>query len=198
MPHVLALDLATHTGWSADHATEPNRPEWGTVDLTADAGDYGTKGVGLEQFLERRIAHRRPGAISIEQPSDPQFYNAKPEPCGQCRRDIILPGSKRFTNFTTLRTLIGLAFLVATIGKRHGIEVYEVPVQSWRSWFVGSNKGGKEPTFDRCRELGWSPGGFDESDAIGLWCFSKHKLEPSFSFGTRGTPLFGADHAPRG
>lgn len=218
---VIALDLATKTGVASDDPDRPGVPRFGTLVLGKGDDTHGDKGLVLERFLEKAIATAKPDALVYEQPSDPSFY-------GETRSDIISPllhqaksiatmhdvlplirtleaasaqNVRRFTNFSTLRTLIGVAFLVDVIGKRHGIEVYEVPVQSWRSWFTGTIKAPvghhiKQPAFDRCHKLGWMTRGYDESDSCGLWAFTRAKLDPSFPVkGFRedidNTPLFG-------
>lgn len=191
MHRVAALDLATTTGWAIDHPDDAGRPQYGSLKLPGESLDYGSKGAHLEQWLEQQIAHRRPNYIVFEQPSDPRFYNARTESCPDCNCQRVVEDARR-TNFAAIRLTIGLALLVETIAKRHGIDCMEVPVQSWRSFFTGTTRGGKEPAYRRCLQLGWHVDGFDESDAIGVWAFFKARLDPKWSFSVGSTPLFGA------
>lgn len=151
---------------------------------------YGEKGDHLEKWLEQRIAHQRPNVIAFEQPSDPRFYNAKTETCPDCRCQRVVEDARR-TNFAAIRLTIGLAMVVETVAKRNGIDCVEVPVQTWRSFFTGTTRGGKEPAYRRCLQLGWNVAGFDESDAIGIWCCVKANRDPKWSFSVGSTPLFG-------
>lgn len=179
MGRILALDLATTTGWATD-SERSGVPDFGSLKLDGD--DHGSKGAALADFLAREIAHRRPELIAFEQPSDPQFYQDKHDDEGK---------PVRRTNFMTVRMLLGVAFLVDTIAKQNKIDCVEVPVQSWRAFFTGTTRGGKDPAQARCRQLGWLTVGFDESDACGLWAFAKANSDPKWSFDVGSTPLFG-------
>ena len=78
------------------------------------------------------------------------------------------------TNIDTLRTLTGLAAHAESFAAAIGAKLSAVNVSSWRRHFIGSMpQGTKSPdlkrlTNVRCRELGFDPATYDESDAIGL------------------------------
>lgn len=82
------------------------------------------------------------------------------------------------TNIETLKVLGGLAEHVQSFAYAIGARVEGINISSWRKDFIGSQKRGtkrqtlKALTLERCRQLGFTPRGDDEADAIGILDYS--------------------------
>ena len=176
---VLALDLSKHTGWAVD-SDIPGRPLSGVWDLPGSAEESGVAGMELAKQLNARIVVNRPSLIVYEKPLDPRNLGDSPEQAAQ-RFARGQPARKKFmANFETIRLLIGLTMVVELAALRHEIEVQEAYVQSWRSYFTGTQKGGKEPTKARCVQLRWPFKNDNQSDAMGIWAFAKATTDPQW------------------
>lgn len=85
------------------------------------------------------------------------------------------------SSIETLQTLAGLAAHAESFAAAIKATSRPVNIASWRRHFIGSMpRGTKSPdlkamTMKRCRELGFSPVGNDEADALGLLDFALHQ-----------------------
>lgn len=147
---VLALDVATSTGWAFGSAGEI--PQHGTFRINPTGDDLGHFGVEFIKWLSSKIRELRPREIVFESP--------------------ILPAK---TNIATTRKLHGLALLVECVANLEGVPCSEISSGEWRRQFLGPYYPAK-PTRDdlkraviaACRGMGWNPRGDDDADALGL------------------------------
>jgi hypothetical protein len=165
---VLALDLATVSGWA-----------WGKPGATPKFGH--------ERFAKagesRAVAYKRFRLwLSL-------FCSAKKVElvCFESPVATFLPN----TSIHTIKLLIGLCEHLEFWALEHEIELREASVAQVRSHFIGRNLKSaiaKPLVLARCRERGWLAETTDEADALALWDYQISCLRPEY--GTRSTPLF--------
>lgn len=174
MIRVLALDLATVTGFAVDRPDGNGGPLTGTVTCKHIGNDFGPAYVALERFMLDAITVHGVTHCAFEAP----LVMAS-------SRD----GRKVQTNVATVRKLMGLAAVAELVGARAGLQVFEANVQSARRHFAGSGHAKKPEVYQRCRLLGWDVKSHDAADAAAVWSMAKSLLDPKWS--PRSTPLYG-------
>lgn len=151
---LLALDLATATGWAA---WAPGKPvAYGTRHF-APGADLGPLLHQFEWWLADKMNELKVDHVVHEA--------------------AILPPGSGISSRMKLFTLIGVAHLVAW---RQGVTVDSYAVSQWRSHFIGKlprEKGETKPhyrlrlkqaTVDACQLRGWAPRDDNAADALGL------------------------------
>lgn len=167
---ILALDVATRTGWAFGRPGE--LPLSGSVRLAPPGSSNGTIGRGLLRWMTDFLTVNQVDALYYEVPIDPRHMGAK-------------------TTFATARILLGLPFLVETIAEARGLfYLREARVQDVRKHFVGEArpKDRKGAVMARCRQLGWKPQDDNAGDALALWSFACAIEAPGAAIAT--APLF--------
>jgi len=168
---VLALDLATTTGWC--YGPPGETPECGHIRFskpgTPRAQTYRTYRNWLDETWGKR--EEIPDLIVYESPAVGSHMGGK-------------------TNVETLKLLSGLAEHLEewAYGKT---ELREASASQVRAHFIGQNlkaKIAKPMVFERCVELGWPVETTDESDACALWDYQCCWLDPQLA--VRTTRLF--------
>ena len=170
---VLALDLATTTGWA--YGVPGDKPACGHV-------RFGVKGVShaqtyrafrqwMESWWSAEKSGNKPDLIVYESPAIPSFMRGQ-------------------TNIETTRLLFGLAEHLEEwcLGR---VDLCSATVAQVRSHFIGHNmkaKIAKPLTLERCRDMGWEVANTDEADAAALWSYECAWLNPQLAW--RHTPLF--------
>lgn len=168
---VLALDLATTTGWC--HGVPGATPECGHIRFTKPGTSRAETYRAYRNWLDDAWGGREviPDLIVYESPAVGMQMQGK-------------------TNIDTLKLLSGLAEHLEEWC--HGkCELREATVAQVRSHFIGSNmkaKIAKPLAFERCQELGWPVTTTDESDACALWDYQICWLRPDLA--DRTTRLF--------
>jgi hypothetical protein len=152
---VLALDLATRTGWALGRPRDAV-PQSGSVNIApADATVdrlLSACRAWLNDFLfQNPTIH----VIAFEAPLLPMHMQGK-------------------TTVQAIRKLVGLASVVRELTyTRGGYEVQEQRVSDIRTHFLGSNShkrgDAKALTIARCNQLGWLPCDDNAADALALW-----------------------------
>ena len=178
MAVILALDIATKTGWAHD-GPEPGRPLTGTFRAPSPEGDaecgfdFGRTFAGYRQWLVRMIGIVKPATVAFEAPLQ------------------IVQGqrSKVATNQNTIRILFGLAAITEMAITECGLRAYEANVQAVKRHFAGHGHADKAAMLGRCRQLGWAAEDHNAADAAALWSLVKSLQEPQWS--PNSTPLFG-------
>ena len=166
--NVLALDLATVSGWA--HGKPGAMPKFGH-ERFARSGE--SRAVAYNRFrlwLSLFCSAHRTDLICFESPVA-----------------TFLPN----TGITTIKLLIGLCEHLEFWALEHEIELREASVSAVRAHFIGRNLKSaiaKPLVMARCRERGWMAETHDESDALSLWDYQISCLRPEI--GTRSTPLF--------
>lgn len=149
---ILALDIATRTGWAAG----TDRPVTGVIDLSGVDG-IGARGSLFLDYVDRMVQDMRPSLVVFEQP---------------------LMGGKG--SVATMRLLQGLAVAAEVACHWHDTPVREVPMATWRKHFIGRGWAPRGERSDwckiqamaKCRQLGWDPKTHDEAEAAGIWHYA--------------------------
>ena len=147
---IIALDVATASGWAYGAAGEP--PQHGVFTIPSTGDDLGRYGVEFIKWLSSKIRELRPREIVFEAP--------------------ILPAK---TSIATTRKLHGLALLVECVANLEAVPCSEISNSEWRRRFLGPYYPVK-PTRDdlkraviaACRGMGWNPRDDNDADALGL------------------------------
>jgi hypothetical protein len=156
---VLALDLATTTGW-AWHRPGMSRPFFGAFRLPGDARETGRACYALERWLRDMFVMMRPdGGISHF------FYEAQ----------HVGPN----LNIDVLYKLIGLGATVEKFAYQAKGRCYRVNIAEWRKHFLGKGSGfkargedQKELAIQRCGQYGWHTDEADAAEACGILDYS--------------------------
>lgn len=175
MVRVLALDVATATGWCTD-GPSGGKPLFGTFRIHHEGDDLGDAYVEYNQRLRWLIQEHKPDKLIFEAPL----------PRGG-------KGAFRGDSAAAARKLMGLAAMTEFVGCSLELDVWEVSISEIRRHFVGDGSADKEHVWKMCRLLGWNPQTYDESDAGAVWSHGKSLFDRSFSYAT--TPLFGGARA---
>lgn len=152
---ILALDIATRTGWAAGDALGP--PVTGVIDLSKAEGIGGK----MAAFV------RRMDDLTTEYDFDLIVFEQPMQSFGR--------GSSK-----TLRLLLSLCSAAEMVSHWNQIPVREVPMQTWRKHFIGSGRApkGEHPKWCkrqaqiRCSALGWGDLSDDEAEACGIWDYA--------------------------
>jgi len=169
---VLALDLATTTGW-AWHAVGMPRPFFGAFTLPGQPGEVGRPADALERFLrEIYLKTKNAGSPITHWFFEAQHIDAK-------------------INIDTVYRLIALGGVVEKFAfqvkprDQKMVWCYKVHISTWRSHFIGRGSGfkrdktlkgrpylpGEDPkelAIQRCGEFGWHTDIADAAEACGI------------------------------
>lgn len=164
---VLALDLATTTGWAL-HRPGMERPFFGAFRLPGDANAVGQPLDALERWLrDMALNTRSEGGIS--------HFFFEDQHVG--------------ANARTAYRLIGLGALVEKFAYQTKANVYCVGIGEWRKHFLGRGGGfkrdktkpdkpylpgenPKELAVNRCQQYGWHTDVHDAAEACGILDFA--------------------------
>ena len=168
---ILALDLATVSGWAEGPAGGPVRS--GSVRFAPAGSTHGEIALGAIRWFSDRLTVSKPSLIVYEA-VNVQHMAGK-------------------TNLNTIRVLCGLPFLLEGVAQGFGIyDIREAKTADVRKFFIGSNpqrKEAKQATIDRCRMLGHDPVDDNAADAFSLHFYMAGLLNPRLAMVS--TPLFG-------
>lgn len=167
MTSILALDVATTTGWAFGRSGE--LPQHGTY--TLPPGPAPRQVAAFSGWLMALIDRHEPRELVFEAP--------------------ILP---RKANIVTLRKLYGLALIVEMVCDKKQLPCSEVLPQEWRDPFLGQmrpitsgltteqrRKALKDAVMRVCRLYKWQPKDDNDADALGIWYFSLCHRDPRFA-----------------
>jgi hypothetical protein len=172
---VLALDLATTTGWAIGRPGKV--PTFGHLRFSKPGSSRALTYRTYRNWLDKTFGGRDgepsaiPDLIVYESPAIGAHMGGK-------------------TNIETLKLLGGLAEHLEEwcYGKT---ELREASASQVRAHFIGQNLKAaiaKPMVFERCKELGWPVETHDESDAAALWDYQICALCPELAY--RSTRLF--------
>lgn len=172
---ILALDVATTTGWAFGDAGD--KPQHGTFKLPATGEDLGRYGYLYVQWLVAKLRELGPKEIVFEE-------TILPMPRFDNRAGMFT----RATNILTLRKLYGLAFVTEVVATMEGVPCSQMPAAEWRRLFLGQHypKKAKRDELKRaavavCRLHGWEPNSTDDADALGIWHVTTCMNNPKFA-----------------
>jgi hypothetical protein len=170
MTNVLALDLATVTGWALGKVGDD--PKFGHIRFAKRGETHAVAYRELRAWMEKMLAwNKAVNLIVYESPAVPSIMAGK-------------------TNIDTTRLLFGLSENLEEFCHAR-IELREASVSQVRAHFIGQNlksKIAKPMTLEKCRELGWMCETTDESDACALWSYQCGLLDPMVAL--QASPLF--------
>jgi hypothetical protein len=168
--HILALDLATTTGFCIGAPGEMPRcgsVRFGNSETSADA----VFAHGLKWFSEFLRPEPRPSSIILE-------------------AMLPLTAMKGETSTATRDRLAGLHGVVRAVAHLRGIyEISEVGVLVVRKHFCGSRGCGKHAVYEKCRALHYPVHDLDAADACATWHFACSLIKPEIALEV--SPLFG-------
>ena len=151
---ILALDLATSTGWAAGKPC--GSPTYGTFKIKK--GRPGQRFRQMAQEVIALIQQFQPTHVAYEE----QFVGGK----------LTGPG---------LQTLFGFRAAAMMACENQGISPESFTPSQIRSHFLHSSKlkrtEAKQETIAQCRAIGWTPANDDEADALALWDFRAFELD---------------------
>ena len=166
---ILALDLATVTGWCYGAPDKP--PRFGAERFAKPGQERAVAYRKFRLWLDLFNSAYEPALIVFELPAVPAFLGGK-------------------TNIDTTKLLFGLCEHLEEWAYQK-FELREASVAQVRAHFIGRNMAGKiaKPlVVARCREMGWDVESEDQADACALWHYQVCCLRPEL--GTASTPLF--------
>lgn len=144
---ILALDIATTTGWALLDPRSPDRPFLGSIRFPSDAGEIGRAAENMRQFLADR--HAMHGGIT-ELVFEAQHVAGR-------------------MDMNVLRRLIGLAAIAEWFAFKVGARCYDVSIGSWRKHAFGTGHmkrdEAKRRAMEESRALGFDPLNDNEAEA---------------------------------
>lgn len=183
---ILALDIATVTGWAL--GSLDCEPEAGRFRLPKTGDDIGRFVNAYRDWLVEMIDRHSPSRVVYESP-------------------LTTPGPQ--TNMMTLRKLGGLTVMTESVAVDMAVECKEANLSTIRKHFVGRGRAPKDvkdgrkwfkaAVMDRCQVKGWHPADDNEADALALldfslWCLDtghpSHQPCPKPEKAPQPAPLF--------
>jgi crossover junction endodeoxyribonuclease RuvC len=151
---IIALDLATATGWAV--GMPEAEPRFGTFTLPSTGDDIGRFLVKFEDWLNDMITVEGPGLVVFEAP-------------------ILRRGGG---NPVVARKLMGLANCVETICYRRDVRCRQAHLATVKKSFAGSGRAEKSDMIAMARRWGWAVRNDNEADALGLWQLAVRMAAP--------------------
>lgn len=166
---VLALDLATETGWAVDHEGG-SMPRTGSYELRGNAASRGYAFLEFSKWLFSFARMTMADVIAYEAP----VFGGMP------------------TGPDHAMLLIGLAAMTEEKAAALDVRCVQTVSSTVRKYFLGHGRpdNPKKAVVDRCNLLRWDvKNNHNRADAAALWCHTKATLDPAFRVET-GTALF--------
>lgn len=161
---VLALDLATVTGWALG---EPGAvPEHGSYRFARRASSHEAIFGNAMAWATQMIEHHKPSLIVWEAPLSTSFTRGR-------------------TNSDTTTVLHGLPAVIGAVAFRLGVyDVRKAETKDVRNHFLGCNPKrvkAKPMVMQMCAARGWSVADDNEADALAVWDFMCALLDPTLA-----------------
>jgi hypothetical protein len=152
MTTVLALDLATRTGFAIGEIGSVRKPNSGTVRFAGQGASHEAIFAGALQWMsEACTGWTRPDVIVWEAPLPTSFKGGS-------------------TNINTSTLLFGLPAIMGAVAYLKGIyDVRKATTKDIRNHFIGCNPKrieAKKLTMRQCRAMGWTVEDDNEADAL--------------------------------
>jgi len=169
---IMALDLATCTGWAVG---EPgNLLAHGSHRFASGGASHEAIFAAALKWISDKITFYEPKTIVWEAPMPTSFRKGQ-------------------SNVNTTTLLYGLPAIIGAVAYlRMVYDVRKATTRDVRLHFIGQNpKGhiGKKLVMRQCRAMGWEVADDNEGDALALWSFMCSLIEPKLAIAP--TPLFG-------
>lgn len=166
---ILALDLATSTGWCSGAGDQT--PAFGAVKMPDTGEEVGPFLDFWERWLTKKIdaVLEEAGLDPRERPESPVYliFEAPLLPKAKLDRQGHLVQAP--TSVATTRKLQGLAGVTEMVGFRRGLEVREVFLQTVKKELAGKGRADKADMMRAAKRCGLEVRTTDEADAFGVW-----------------------------
>jgi len=172
MTLILALDLATKTGWARGRIGEA--PQFGSVRFGHASSDQNVIFGAALHWCSKFLAAQLPDALFIEALLPPQAMINK-------------------TSRQVRDRLAGLHGIIRAVAQLRGVErIEQCKVGDVRSHFINGRglkrERAKGETMLQCRALGWNAADDNQGDALALWSYACALVDPVTAIKT--VPLF--------
>ena len=172
MRNVLALDLASVSGWACG---EPGSvPEHGIIRFASPGASHEAVFCGAMNWMLDMVVKRQIGVVVWEAPLAASFKRGK-------------------TTLNTTTLLYGLPAVVGAVAFHSGIhDLYKADTKAVRLHFIGGNPPrdvAKKLVKYQCGKMGWKVSDDNEADALATWSYMCSLLEPKLA--VLPMPLFG-------
>ncbi len=161
---ILALDLATKTGWAYGKPDKRGPTAFGSLKFKGERPAIYRE---LRRWLSDWI-RAQPGLIVFESAAPPIWMLGR-------------------TRFATTKLLIGMCEHVEELCYER-IELCDAMTSQVRAHFLGTNRikrpEAKRLTIARCEKLGWHVANDNEADACALWHYQASLLSPEIAAGS--------------
>lgn len=169
---VLALDLASVTGWAVG---EPGGvPEHGSVRFAKAGASHEAIFAAALNWMHAIVNDHHPDLVVWEAPLPASFRSGH-------------------TTVDTTSLLFGLPAIVGAAAYVCGVyDIRKATTRDVRQHFIGQNpkgKIGKMLVMRQCRAHGWEVEDDNEADALAVWSYMCALIEPKLAMAP--TPLFG-------
>lgn len=168
---ILALDLATTTGWAIGRPGQKLRS--GSQRFAARNEDQATGFARYSLWLADILATEDVTEVCYEQPMDPRH---------------MMKNGRATTNFDTIRLLLGLCAITEAEARKARVKtITEAPVQSVRSYLLRTRppKGeAKAQVMRMLNILGYRPGDDNEADALAIFLYASGIRAPGVDVST--------------
>jgi Holliday junction resolvasome RuvABC endonuclease subunit len=151
---ILALDLATKTGWCFAEAGKP--VSVGTLQLPRTGNNIGVFLSTFSAWLRPALLERQPDLVVFESP--------------------ILRGA---TQIATLRKLYGLAGVTEMIADEYGARVFECSITQAKKALSGNGRAEKPDMIEAAKGRGVEVTDDNQADAFGVFLFAVAQASPS-------------------
>ena len=157
---IIALDLATHTGWAEGVPGKP--PVLGSIRFGSPGSSHEEAFAEAMTWIGERVLAFPPRLLVMEAPLPPSLMRGQ-------------------TNADTARKLMGLAAIIGGTAHKLGCwNIREASVADVRHYFLGKrnipSKDAKRATLAKCRDMGLEPKNDNEADAAALFFYTCSKL----------------------
>jgi hypothetical protein len=170
---ILALDIATTTGWARGAVGSPPRDAGSIMFGRPGASNNAVFGHALTWIAD----YLEPAGIA----------SGRPRPTMLVLEAMLPPGAKAgATNRDTRDRLAGLHGIMRAVAHLRGIyEINEVSVGDVRAHFIGDRTlkrdRAKREVLLRCHQLGWPAEDDNAGDALALWSFACSLIDPQLA-----------------
>ncbi len=154
MTCILALDLASVTGWACG---EPGgTPSHGSVRFASLGSSHEAIFAAALKWMSTMCKERQPGLVVWEAPLSTSFKRGK-------------------TTMNTTTLLYGLPAVIGAVAYLHGIyDIRKADTRDVRLHFLGQNPKrakAKMLVMQQCRLYGWDVADDNEADALAIWSY---------------------------
>jgi hypothetical protein len=170
---VLALDLASQSGFAVGDVGSKLRPISGTVRFAPQGASHEAIFASALQWMSEMCRLHEPTTICWEAPLATSFSRGK-------------------TTVTVTTILYGIPAVIGAVAYLKGIyDIRKASTKDVRNHFIGCNPKrveAKKLTMRQCRAHGWHVNDDNEADALATWSYMCSLIDPTLAI--MPSPLF--------